>query len=64
MKIYFEAQEKTEGEQEGKFVKMEVSSKEEAVEKAKSYSKEKYELRVHYCYHDEETPKPCTAEGL
>jgi hypothetical protein len=63
MKIFFEAIEKTENE-EGEFIKIEVKSREEAVEKAKGCSKSKYQVRVHFCYHDEETPQPCRVEEL
>ena len=65
MKLYFEVKERTkEEEEEKKFVQIEVSSKEEAVEKAKQYSKEKYLTRLHYCYNDEAKARPCMIEEI
>jgi len=65
MKLFFEAVEKIESEErEQEFVKKEVKSRGEAENLAKNYSRAKYNLRLHYCYHDEEVSKPCTAEEL
>ena len=63
MKIFFEAQEKGESE-DLKFIQQEVSSKEEAVLLSKNYDRSRFLLRVHFCHHDEEVSKPCTAEEL
>jgi len=64
MKLFFEAIEKRMDEAEGEFIQTEVSSKKEAINDAAAYPKNRYTRRIHYCYHDENPSRPCTAEEI
>lgn len=66
MKTYIEAIEDTEKEDK-EFIQEEITGTQLSAQSkinTKLDSKKTYKLRKHFCYHDEETNKPCTVEDI